>query len=169
MNDIERQIYDECVIAASYSDCTKRRFGAVAYYNTPHKNTSGILGVSNNHIMLYHKFLCAGGCIRNTINSGTDSMLGSCGHAEEELMWRLAKQGKTNYDIYIMQVGLDDNPIPKEDKYFYCARCATAMYYAEVRGVWVLLKKQGKPVWSFLSTKEAIESSYKFALREKVV
>ena len=141
---------------AEMSDCAKRKFGVVATMQ------DRVLGYSCNHRLPHHRFLCDGECIRSKIDSGTDSMLGACGHAEESLMWSLCSEGYSNYDLWVIQVK-DGLIVPKTECSFYCARCSTAMYYAQVRGVWVYVVDH----FEFLTTKEAIKSSYEFALGEK--
>lgn len=61
-----------------------------------------------------------------------DSMVGACGHAEEQVLWKLGKAAKDS-QIYVIQVDFDGNIVPRKEKGFYCARCATAMYYAELK------------------------------------
>jgi len=141
---------------AQQSDCQKRHFGAVAVKD------GRILLYRANMKLPYHAYLCEGECIRMKIDSGMDSMIGACGHAEERLIWALGA-GALGSDIYVLQVDMEGKAIPVSTKRFYCARCATTMYYAGVRGVWVFVVDH----WEFLTTEEAIRSSYEFALGEK--
>jgi hypothetical protein len=154
----EKIFLDLLVELASKSDCAKRTFVAAA----TNKNRE-IIGYSTNRRLPYHRFLCEGECIRSKIDSGTDSMLGACGHAEEQLLWSLAHGGAVkDCELWVVQVK-DGKIVPKKEKSFYCARCATQMYYAKASGVWVYVVDH----FEFLTTEEAIKSAYEFALGEK--
>jgi len=146
-------IVDLLIDVAMTSNCCKRRFGALAMDDV------SLIGVHANMKLPHHAFLCEPECIRIKIPSGVDSMIGACGHAEEGLIWKLGNLAK-NCDIYVAQIDWENNIVPKSDLSFYCARCATAMYYANVRGVWIYVKDK----FEFLSTQDAIRSSYVFAL-----
>jgi hypothetical protein len=154
LNDFVGSLID----VSRYSDCAKRTFVAAA------TNKDGeVLGYSTNLRLPYHSFLCKGECIRSKIDSGTDSMLGACGHAEEQLLWSLAHDGAVkDCEMWVVQVK-DGQIVPEKEKSFYCARCATQMYYAKAKGVWVYVVDH----FEFLTTEEAIKSAYEFALGEK--
>lgn len=144
------------VSTAKFSNCHKRRFGALAIKN----NT--VLGLSANNKLPHHKHLCKQGCIRTTIPSRTDSMIGACGHAEEQIIWMLANR-IVDYDLYVLQIDQNDNIIYKDGLDFSCVRCATAMYYGKVRGVWLLLDYG----FGFIPTAKAIQTAYYYALGKK--
>src|SRR4030042_1810664 len=112
--DIGDLILEKLITAANESDCEKRKFGACAVRDRY------ILGYSSNKRLPFHAFLCTNGCIRKKIDSGTDSMIGACGHAEEKILWEI---GDEAYDceIYVIQVDFGGNIIPKNDRNFYCA------------------------------------------------
>jgi deoxycytidylate deaminase len=147
---------EKLIEAAMKSDCEKKKFGACAVKNGQIYNV-----YTYNRRLPFHSFLCEGECIRKKIDSGMDSMVGACGHAEEQLIWRMGDDA-INSEIYVLQVDFEGNLVPKKEKGFYCARCATAMYYAHVKGVHVYVVDH----WEFLTTEEAIKSAYQFALGE---
>lgn len=153
---MQKDFLENLVYEATKSDCEKRKFGACAVKENGH-----VIVYAHNKRLPHHSFLCEDGCIRKKIDSGMDSMVGACGHAEEQVIWRL-QEDAYNCEVYVIQVDFDGNIIPRKEKGFYCARCATAMYYAGVKGVHVYVIDH----WEFLTTLEAIASSYQFALGE---
>jgi deoxycytidylate deaminase len=150
-----KDFLDNLVYEATKSDCEKKKFGACAV------KWGRVLAYAHNQRLPYHSFLCEGECIRKKIDSGTDVMVGACGHAEEQVLWKLGKEAQ-DCQIYVLQVDFDGKLVANPSKFFYCVRCATAMYYAHVKGVHVYVVDH----WEFLTTEEAIKSAYQFALGE---
>ena len=152
-------LYGICIEEAIKSPCQKRGFGAILM------QYGDIIGVDHNRPIPGIEYVCQEECIRFKIPSGMDSMIGSCGHAEEWLIWEALKEGKNleKSELYVAGVDQNKNLLIKTEPYFYCVRCATAMLRAGVAGVHVFSNGE----WHFLTSEEAYKSSLEFALGEK--
>lgn len=153
-------LYDICIQKAKESPCQKRGFGCVLMMN------GSVIATTNNHPLQCSAHLCDPECIRFKIDSGTDSMIGACGHAEEHAIWEAIRQKGTAKGALLYVAGVqkpNNEPLIKTEPYFYCIRCATLMNYAEIDGTHMWFNN----AWVFLTAKEAYKSSLEFALKEK--
>lgn len=153
---ISGRMIDICLQEARKSPCQKRGFGAAMMLY------GSLIGVDHNRPIPGLERICDPECVRLKIPSGTDSMIGSCGHAEEWLIWEALKEriDIRGAEIYVAGVDSNGDPLVNTDPSFYCIRCATAMARADLRGVWVWAQN----TWHFLTVAQAIESSLRFAL-----
>lgn len=161
----EMSIYEKCIELASRSPCKKRGFGCVATYYDEILPTS----YSYNKHLDETEHLCKPECIRNSIPSGSDSMIGACVHAEDVAIWNIIKVHhslhRMSIRLYVAGVSKPDNiPLVKSDPHFYCIRCATTMLLSGIEGVNVYVESRR---WVFLTAQEAYETSLEYALRQK--
>jgi len=154
--DIET-IFEICIDEAKKSPCPKRKFGAVLVKD------GEILGIECNRFVPGMEFICQDRCIRLNMPSGVDSMVGSCGHAEEWLIYEALKNGINieGSDIYVAGILGDGTYLKKSEPAFYCMRCAMAMLRVGISGVFVPKIEGG---WHYLSSNDAIQSAYNFAI-----
>lgn len=155
-------IYKECIRQARMSPCQKKGVGAVLV------DSSGfILEADHNRTIEGLESLCTPTCIRFSIQSRTESMIGACGHAEERILWK-AKNIHVLWfcDLYVAGVTAEKEPEQRKVPEFTCLRCAVAMYYAGLRSVYVAY--QGTS-WVRQMPEEALASAKAYALGEKKI
>jgi len=153
-------IYKKCIDLAKQSPCQKRGFGCVGWIPF-----EGFVAETYNKPLDATKHICEPECIRMSIRSGSDSMIGACVHAEEHAIWKAIHNGHDPADLELYVAGVtkpENEHLIKSDPHFYCIRCATLMLLFEVRGVYVYVN--GK--WEFLTSEEAYETSKQFALKQ---
>ncbi len=153
-----QELYTLCLGLAKTSLCQKLGFGAVLIEDdVPMPRAQA----SNNPIPeLAH--LCEDHCIRFGIPSRTESMIGACGHAEEQCVWMAMKHGMTEMsksELYVQGCAKDGFPLVKKRPTFTCIRCATMMQYAGVRGINVWYHDD----WLFIDTGLAIYQASQYA------
>ena len=160
------EIYRLCIIQALESDCAKMGFGCVAI------NTNGVLvglGHNSRHDSL-SEFCDGGNCIRNTIPSRTQNMLGACHHAEEGVIWKLIRAGQghkmNEINLYIAGVLPDGKPYKKMNQEFTCLRCAVLMENAGVNSISVW---DDDDMWTRIKPTDAVKMAMSFALGQKKV
>ena len=154
-------IYRACFETALDSPCQKMKFGTVLTHN------SKTVYQGNNHTIEALKSLCENGCIRFSIQSRTESMLGSCGHAEEFGVWEVAKKDIPLNEVDLYIAGFYPNGLPwiKQEPVHTCLRCTTQMHNAGIRTVFVPVKDR----WVGISTEEALKTALAYATQEKKV
>jgi hypothetical protein len=148
--------YKRCLELAEMSPCAKRGFGCILL-----KEGQRPIETYNWKIQCAQE-ICQPECIRLQMHSGSDPLIGSCGHAEELAIWGSVEQcgSAKDAELYIAGVMKPGNePLIVTAPMFYCMRCATAMYYAEVRGVNVWIEGR----WVFMTAQEAYDSSWSIA------
>lgn len=160
-------LYRECIFQALQSPCQKMGKGAVI--------TDGdgrIVSSDCNRTIDELKDVCTPECIRFQIASRTESMIGSCGHAEERLLWRfvheLGYSASHLSRMHMYVAGVDSDGIPHNERQlpeFTCLRCAVQLAYAHIGSVNVVF--QG--AWHRQSPEEALQSSKAYALGDKTV
>lgn len=144
----EDKILRECVDLALDSDCKKLRFGAVLYDEGSEK----IIARSFNRIMGPFAHLCEKECIRNSIPSRTESMIGACSHAEERLLITGATLGYdlSTCEIYVQGIRMKEDGqfdlLTKNQKTFTCIRCATQMHIGGLRAINIWLEEEWHPI-----------------------
>lgn len=160
-------ILELCLQEAVLSPCKKRGFGAALFVN------GALAGVECNRPIEGLDFLCKNGCIRNGMPSGSDSMIGSCAHAEERLIFQALESYNSlrMLDTCIYVAGVDkatNTPLVRDTPYFYCLRCSTQMLLAGIKRVAVYVKDSNRSGWRYLSALEAAKSSLDFALKQRI-
>ena len=90
-------IYQKCFYAALDSPCQKMQFGCVVTHQ------GEVVYEGCNRIIEPLRSLCEPKCIRLSIRSRTESMLGACGHAEELALWEMVRAGTplSECDFYV--------------------------------------------------------------------
>lgn len=155
------QIYKLCFLNALDSTCQKMKFGCVI------KRKDEIVYEGSNKTLAPLKELCEPKCIRSLIQSRTEQMLGACGHAEELGLWEVAKKGipLNECDLYI--AGLYPNGLPwlKKEPEHTCLRCATQMYNAGIKKVFVPVVDK----WVALNPEDAVKTALAYAQKEKSI
>jgi deoxycytidylate deaminase len=155
--------YRTCIREALKSPCQKMGKGAVIT-----DETGKILFADHNRFVEGLEHLCAEKCIRFDIASRTDSMVGSCGHAEEVLLIQSAKAGYdlSSLHVYVATVGPDGMPHNERPRpEFTCLRCAVQMVNAGLGSVNIVSDGQ----WHRQTPVEAVKSSAAYALGEKKI
>ena len=148
-------IYQKCFFAALDSPCQKMQFGCVVV----HKGE--VVYEDCNRTIEPLKSLCDPTCIRLSIKSRTESMLGACGHAEELALWEMVgtKIPLNECDFYV--AGLHSNGLPwiKEKAVHTCLRCAVQLYHAQVKGIYVPVINR----WVRITPEEAVKTAVAYA------
>lgn len=155
------QIYQECFYSALDSPCQKMKFGSVItrYGQVVYKGCNDTLKPLRS--------LCEPTCIRLSIQSRTESMIGACGHAEELGLWKLINEGTPLHECELYVAGLYANCLPwfKQVVEHTCLRCAAQMYLAKIVRIYVPVVDH----WEWLTPEIAVETARSYALGEKKV
>ncbi len=159
----EDHIYRSCFEVALDSNCQKMKFGCVVIYN------DDIIVAETNKRLDPLNYLCEPECIRLSIQSRTESMIGACAHAEEFAVWevvrRLGVRRLGDCKFYIAGFGKSNEPYLRREREFTCLRCAVLMYMAGVRNIYVPVINQ----WQKLTAQEAIKTASRYATGIKKV
>ncbi len=157
MNSIEK--YERCVELARQSPCQKLGFGALLinpWFEEP-------VAEAYNFPIGPLADMCAPDCCRFQIPSRTESMLGACGHAEEACLWQMARNPEIksygDLELYVAGVNSVGLPLVKNAFTFTCIRCATQMYLAGIRGIYIWISD----TWYFIHTDEALRQAKEYA------
>ena len=152
-------IYKVCFETALESPCKKMRFGCVITHN------SKIVYKGNNNIIEPLKVLCEKECIRLSITSRTEQMLGACGHAEELGLWKVANTGTPLNECELYIAGMYPNGLPwiKKEPEHTCLRCSTQMHNAKVKKIYVPVKDK----WIGITSCQALQTALAYATKEK--
>ena len=158
------RFYRRCIHQALHSPCQKKGVGAILVHDE-----DAIIGRERNRPIKGLESLCQPSCIRFSIPSRTESMLGTCGHAEERLLWSEVSNGSSqnnfaHSEIYVAGVTAQGLPEKRPFPEFTCLRCAVAMYYAGLRAVNVAFNGER---WVRQTTQEALASAKEYALGKK--
>lgn len=156
----ENTLYQRCFYAALDSPCQKMKFGCVIVRNEK------VVYEGFNKTIKALKSLCEPKCIRFSIISRTESMLGACGHAEEGL-WEVVHQGIPINECDLYVAGIYPNGLPwlKKQAEHTCLRCAVQMYYAKIQRIYVTVVDR----WEEISTERALETALAYATQKKKV
>lgn len=154
-------IYQACFSAALDSPCQKMKFGCVIMHN------GAVVYQGANKTIPGLRSLCEPKCIRHSIASRTESMLGACGHAEEWGIWNLVekKLPLEECELYIAGFFPDGFPWIKKAKEHTCLRCSVQMHNAHLKVVHVPVVNR----WESMTTEEALETARAYATQEKKV
>ncbi len=168
-------IYRMCFDAALDSPCQKMKFGCVIRHKTE------FLGQWCNKIIEPLKSLCEPKCVRFSIKSRTESMLGACGHAEEWALWDVVKKRVSLEECSLYIAGFYPNGLPwlKIQAEHTCLRCAVQMYHAKIGRIYVPVQEVEdkrlrvfKPEyinWQSMTSEEAIKTALVYATQEKII
>jgi len=133
-----KAIYDSCIRAAEASDCSKMKFGAVLVPSRPHPTGLGYPLASCNRRMEPLAYLCEETCIRLTMPSRTDGLIGACAHAEERVLWAAKSLGYDLLGASLYVAGLKpEGPFWRNGRRWTCLRCAIAMWHSGIAKVMV--------------------------------
>ena len=154
-------IYRACFETALESDCQKMKFGCVVTHD------SKVVYQGSNKTIEALKSLCEGECIRFKIQSRTDQMLGSCGHAEEFALWEVAKKKipLDESDLYIAGMYPNGMPWLKKTPQHTCLRCSIQMHNSGIRKIYVPVIDK----WVGITSEEALQTALAYATKEKSV
>lgn len=155
-------IYQKCFFAALDSPCQKLRFGCVITHN------SKIVYAGQNKTLEPLKSFCDPVCVRLSIQSRTESMIGACGHAEEIGLWEAARQGipLNECELYVAGISMQGMPLFKKEAGHTCLRCSVQMYNAGVKFIYGPAKDGWLPG---ISAEEAVKTAKLFATGEQKV
>lgn len=157
------QIYQKCFFAALDSPCQKLRFGCVITHN------SEVVWSGQNKTIDPLKSFCDPVCVRLSIQSRTESMLGACGHAEELGLWGVARMGipLNECELYVAGIKPDLTPLFKKDGDGHtCLRCSVQMHNAKIK----LIYGPAKDGWlPGITTEEALRTAKLYATKERTV
>lgn len=155
-------IYQKCFFAALDSPCQKLRFGCVITHN------SEIVWSGQNKTIDPLKSFCEPTCIRLSIQSRTESMIGACGHAEELGLWEVARMGipLNECELYVAGINMQGAPLFKSLPGHTCLRCSVQMHNAKIK----LIYGPAKDGWlPGITTEEALKTAKLFATKEKTI
>jgi len=152
--------YRRCFSAALDSPCQKMKFGCVIIRN------GEVVYEGFNKTIEALKSLCEPKCIRFSITSRTESMLGACGHAEEGL-WEVVHRGIPIHECDLYVAGIYPNGFPwlKKQAEHSCLRCAVLMHNAKIRTIYVPVGDR----WEGITTEKALETALSYSTQEKRV
>lgn len=160
-------IYQKCLEVSQASECQKMKFGCAVLYRQGRKEK--LVAIATNKILEPLRSFCEPECIRLKIQSRTESMLGACGHAEEWALWLTIGLGipLSGCSFYIAGFNTKDSNKPwlKKEKEHTCLRCTVQMYMAGVGKIYVPVVDH----WEWLTSREALETSKAYALKEKKI
>ncbi len=157
-------VYRVCFDAALDSTCQKFWVGTVV---KDVKYNGGIIYISSNETIAPLKSFCDPKCIRLSIQSRTESMIGACGHSEELAIWEMVRRKIPLSECEFYVAGFSPNFMPYNKKYpeFTCLRCAVQIYNSGVKTVYVSF--DGK--WVGLTAEECVKQAVAYATKEKTV
>ena len=155
----EDDIYRACFNAALDSSCQKFWVGCVI------TNCSGMIYRGCNKILEPLKYFCDPKCIRFSIQSRTESMIGACGHSEEFAIWEMVRRKIPLSECEFYAAGFFTDFMPYNKKYpeFTCLRCASQIYLAGVKTVYVPFEGR----WVGLTAEECVKQAAAYATKEK--
>lgn len=149
--------YTRCFVAAMGSRCQKMRFGCVITRNDE------VVYEGCNATIEPLRSMCDPKCMRFSITSRTESMLGACGHAEEG-MWEVVRQGIPLSECELYIAGFNGIlPWMKTEPVHTCLRCAVQMYNAHLKEIYVPVVDH----WVGISPEQALETARAYATQEK--
>ena len=153
--------YQLCFGKALDSGCKKMWFGSVITHG------SEVVYAGTNAAIEPLKSLCTPDCVRDNIQSRTESMIGGCGHAEELGLWEVAKKGIPLSECSLYVAGLHTNGLPwiKTEAEHTCLRCAVQMYNAGIGSILVPVHDK----WMAITPEEAVSQAMQYATGQKKV
>lgn len=155
------EIYRRCIYAAMDSPCPKMNFGCVI------TRDGNVVYEGCNQTIPELKHLCEPACVRLSIQSRTESMLGACGHAEEMGLWHLYHEGIPASECVLYIAGIFGNGAPSIEQVaeHSCLRCSVQMNFAKIQQIFVPVIDH----WESIDTKEALKTAALYATQQKKV
>lgn len=155
----EDPMYQRCFDIALDSPCPKMKFGCVITHD------GEVVYEGCNKPIDPLASVCDPECIRLSIASRTESMLGACGHAEEG-MWLVVHSGIPISECELYVAGFHANGLPwfKQTDEHTCLRCSVQMYNARLKTIYVPVELVG---WAGISPERAVETARDYAARQK--
>lgn len=154
------EIYQRCFYAALDSPCQKMKFGCViTHYGK-------IVYEGCNKTIEPLRSICEPRCVRFSIPSRTESMLGACGHAEEGI-WEVIHDGTVISECELYYCGLFANGLSwlKGEAEHTCLRCSTQMYNARLGAIYAPVIDK----WVGITPEQALRSALLYATKQKMV
>jgi hypothetical protein len=114
-------------------------------------------------------YLCEETCVRLTMPSRTDGLIGACAHAEERVLWAAKSLGYDLRDAALYVGGKDPRSLGKpwrSARRWTCLRCAIAMWHAGIARVMVPVTAPDTDngwQWEGILVPEAMEDAVDFA------
>lgn len=146
------------------SPCTKMGFGAVLV-----NDYNGVIyQTTDNRPTQETAWVCEPTCIRLTIPSRTQSMIGACYHAEERAIAEglRADLDLRNFVLFVAGVhGESKQPAYRENPVFSCVRCAASMVLHRLKGVYLY---DGQ-YWHYQDSAHAYQTALSYALGQRSV
>ncbi len=154
-------IYRRCFYQALDSTCQKMKFGCVITHN------GKIVYEGYNQKIDALKSLCEPKCIRLGITSRTESMLGACGHAEEQGLWQIVHDRLPTEECELYIAGIYPSGLPwlKKEPEHTCLRCAVQMHYAKIKLIYVPVIDH----WEGITAEQALKTAKAYATQEKTI
>jgi hypothetical protein len=156
-------LYMRCLELAYASPCQKAGFGSLI----EHKPSGETLADCNRTIdAVAH--LCVPECIRNGIQSRTESMVGACGHAEEWVMKQMHDRGWKAADCHLYVAGTTADGLPwlKTKASHTCLRCSTKMH---MEGIGMIFVPVETGEWLSITSYDATHDAALYAMGTKKV
>jgi deoxycytidylate deaminase len=154
-------IFHRCLELALDSDCQKGKYGCVAIYR------GKTIAEAFNKILEPLRDCCSPECIRKSIPSRTESMIGACGHAEELALAAVRDLGVTIGKVKFFVAGFRSNGLayikPEADS--TCIRCGVQFYINGVEKTYVPVRTK----WQVVSKEAILRSAKDFALQTKTL
>lgn len=157
-------IYRACFDAALDSSCQKFWVGTVV---KDVKYNGGIIYTSANGVLSPLKSFCDPQCIRLSIQSRTESMIGACGHSEELAIWEMVRRRIPLSECEFYVAGFSPNFMLYSKKFpeFTCLRCAVQIYNAGLKTLYVPFEDK----WVGISAQDCVKQAVAYATKEKVI
>lgn len=155
------RVYRLCFENALDSPCQKFWVGCVI------TNKSGVIYRGCNKTIEPLKSFCDPKCVRLSIQSRTESMIGACGHAEELGVAKIMRCGFNPAECELYCAGVNTNGLPyhKNVPEFTCLRCAVQIYNADIKTIYVPFDGD----WVGLSAEECVKQAVAYATKEKAI
>lgn len=154
-------IFRKCLELALESDCQKGKYGCVAVYQ------GKIIAEDFNKILESLRDWCTPECMRKSIPSRTESMLGACGHAEEFVLATVRDSEADIKEVKFFVSGFRSNGLAyiKSEADSTCIRCAMQFYMHGVEKTYVPVKTG----WEMIGRDEVITGAKDYALQIKTL
>lgn len=171
------RVYQACFSNALDSPCQKMKFGCAILYN------SHLIYIGHNATIKPLKSLCEPTCVRFSIQSRTESMIGACGHAEELGLWNVIHHWKgipiSECELYIAGFYPNSMPYLKSVAEHTCLRCAVQMYHAKIKKIYVPVREvkmnhsdvemMERFIWKGITPEEAVRTARAYAMKERSI
>ncbi|MBI2063525.1 MAG: hypothetical protein HYT65_00825 [Candidatus Yanofskybacteria bacterium] len=148
-------IYQKCLFNALNSSCQKLKFGCVI------TKDQTVISETHNQTLEPLKSFCEPTCIRLSMQSRSDAMIGACGHAEELGIWQVVRAGVQTNECELYVAGIDTRTysvLIKKESGFTCLRCGNQIYQSQLKQVYTPVVDR----WVGINAQEALKSALAF-------